>query len=561
ELEFTAETPVTGDITVYAKWTGEHYTVTFKWWAGETKEVKLEYPQTLSSDDIPEVGARTNYTTSDGLWYYTNGEDHPVLSVDTVITGNITATPNWVGNSYTVNFYKNDGQSNDPTRVNAKYPNDSPEANPMVRLSSNEIPTVSWENYIFDGWLYDDGSQAFSTDTVINRDMDVYAYWMGLNAAVVKYGTLSNSVITSRSVSGTNYSIKLKVPSFVALGNDTVTAAVTPVSRDNTENTPLAQSQPVNVTSSGVADISVTSPVTSKTYTYKVTVENKTLDDTQMAEGGEITYVRNSETPSATSTWDEVHTFKYSGNSDQASHTFKITRRPDTLTGKVLIVAGGGSGGMGGNSDRGGGGGAGGVQYTESDIDMPAINTAVTVKVGKGGTGSIDETGRGNIGNDSSFGFPSNNSPTAKGGGGGGSGSNDEYNQGLDGGSGGGSGGSNSNDYNGGSASTASFTSYTRYGNAGGKGSFEVPAASGGSGGGAKKAGTNGDGAKGGEGLELDISGSKYTYAKGGNSGSGNSAGSNGTYFGDGGSGGGNSNKDGGAGKDGVVIVRFLFSE
>ncbi|MDR2658629.1 MAG: InlB B-repeat-containing protein, partial [Spirochaetaceae bacterium] len=559
ELEFTAETPVTGDITVYAKWTGEHYTVTFKWWAGETKEVQLVYPQTLSSSEIPQVGTRTHYTASDNLWYYTNGTYRTPLSEETVITGNITATPNWVGNSYTVTFNNNDGQSNDPTRVNAKYPNDSPEANPMVRLSPNEIPTVSWENYIFDGWLYDDGSQTFSTDTVINSDMDVYAYWMGLNAAVVKYGALSNNTITDRSMDAVNktYSITLKVPSFVTLGTDTVSAVVTP-----TSNGGSISSTTKTVTSTAANSFNVTSPVTGKSYTYKVTVDKKTDSDTKIAEGGEITYPSSGS--GANKTWDEVHTFNYSsGSGDQTSYTFKITRRPTDLTGKVLIVAGGGGGGGMGNNDGGGGGGAGGVLYTKSEIDMPALNTVVTVKVGNGGAGGSG-SGNGSRGLDgkaSSFG-----SVTAAGGGGGGGGNSSGNGPGNNGGSGGGGGaGSGETTYSGGSTSgSTNSADYTPYGNDGG---YSDAGVGGGGGGGAGSHGINagGDNGKsdgsdkghGGNGISFtDISGSDV-YAKGG--GGGHMVSTQTNNYGDGGLGGSSGN--GNAGKAGIVIVRITLSE
>jgi hypothetical protein len=65
-------------------------------------------------------------------------------------------------------------------------------------------------------------------------------------------------------------------------------------------------------------------------------------DDTAMAEGGDLSFVRSG------SDWDELHVFTSGG-------TLKVNRAPDADTVRVLVVAGGG----GGNQSNGAPGGSG----------------------------------------------------------------------------------------------------------------------------------------------------------------------------------------------------------
>ena len=101
-------------------------------------------------------------------------------------------------------------------------------------------------------------------------------------------------------------------------------------------------------------------------------------------------------------------------------HTWNVPDNVDNVD--VLVVAGGGGGG----AARGGGGGAGELINTTVDVSS---NDSVSIKVGTGGAGGIDQSG--SNGDNSSFGHLE-----ALGGGGGGM----AYNNGKDGGSGGGGG-------------------------------------------------------------------------------------------------------------------------
>jgi len=203
---------------------------------------------------------------------------------------------------------------------------------------------------------------------------------------------------------------------------------------------------------------------------------------------------------------------------------------------RVLLVGGGGGGGR----DYGGGGGAGEFEHvTSHTLESDTISYSVTV--GAGGAGSTVNTDKGVSGGNSTF-----DTLTANGGGGGGSTNNVN-------GANGGSGGGGANASGTGGTSTASGG----LGNAGGTANTQAGAG----GGGSASAGSNASGTTGGAGgagTSNDISGSSVTYAAGGKGGNNTGGtGADGTNPGDGGGGGEGSGASGGAGIDGIVIIRY----
>jgi hypothetical protein len=251
----------------------------------------------------------------------------------------------------------------------------------------------------------------------------------------------------------------------------------------------------------------------------------------------------------------QIRTFTSSGS---------LTVTTDTYV-DLLMAAGGGGGGAGIGTTGSGGGGGGGELVLASML-LTAAGSPYTVNVGTGGAGSTANSVKGTSGGNSTF-----NGLTAIGGGGGGS-------AGAVAGVSGGSGGGGAGQSGAGGASTAS----DGYGNAGGASGLYT----GGGGGGAGAAAPTSPashpaiGGAGGDGLSSNITGTLTIYAGGGAGGSSShaTAGIADTSAGDGGSvgnpdgydapanlgggGGGGLNDssidgDGGAGGDGVVIVRY----
>ena len=239
---------------------------------------------------------------------------------------------------------------------------------------------------------------------------------------------------------------------------------------------------------------------------------------------------------------------------------------------RILLVGGGGGGGTAEQNYAGaGGGGAGGLIH-QTAYNFP-VDTAISFTVGTGAAMRSGNRLQGLDGNDTTF-----HTLTAVGGGGGGAAQRgDATSNGRDGGSGGGNG------YDGTSNTGGQPTA--GQGNAGGA-ETQYFSASGGGGAGAEggvATGHHSTAGHGGDGVSIDITGTSVFYAGGGGAGSYTGTGGNGGQGGGGhggnlgannqasrdgddgyGGGGGGasgyssySKTDGGAGGDGIIILRL----
>jgi hypothetical protein len=175
--------------------------------------------------------------------------------------------------------------------------------------------------------------------------------------------------------------------------------------------------------------------------------------------------------------------FPYSGSGNTKDYTFTTT---ENIICDILVVGGGGGGGS-----FGAGGGGGAILFGSNLI----LNggTDVSIKIGKGGAGSIRYSGVNGVnGTDTSITF-SSNEYIAKGGGGGGAG--DQSAQGRNGNVGGSGGGGSLSYYDivgqGGISNKNNYTNFLSFGNKGGKGSSGGYTFSSGGGGGAGSVGSD----------------------------------------------------------------------
>jgi uncharacterized repeat protein (TIGR02543 family) len=94
---FTASTPVTAEITVYAKWTANTYTVTFDRNGGTTnaspQTKTVTFPAT-TIDALPAPPARTGYIF--GSWNTAADGSGAVFDASTPVTANITVCAQWL---------------------------------------------------------------------------------------------------------------------------------------------------------------------------------------------------------------------------------------------------------------------------------------------------------------------------------------------------------------------------------------------------------------------------------------------------------------------------------
>jgi uncharacterized repeat protein (TIGR02543 family) len=184
--KFEATTTVTGDITVYAQWIGDTYTVTFDKNGGDTEADPATKEVTVPDTNIDALPAteptRTGYAFAG--WYDADGFE---FTVDTDVIGNITVYAQWTELlKYTVTFDKNGGDTEaDPKTIDVTEPDTTVSALPSTE------PTRT--GYLFKGWFTASGA-TFTTSTTVTDDITVYAQWDQIvaNAHIVTFDKNNN---------------------------------------------------------------------------------------------------------------------------------------------------------------------------------------------------------------------------------------------------------------------------------------------------------------------------------------------------------------------------------
>ena len=172
--EFNFGTAITGDITLYAKWTVNTYTVTVNNDNGTSPTKTYPAYNTKVEVDVPE---KAGYAFIG--WIADPSSVIPVLNTDgkyefTMPAHDVTLTANWSTNAYTVTFDGN-GHDLDVVKVSVAY--NTPVDKPAT-------PTTL--GYTFGGWYTDkDCTTAFDFNTPITADTTLYAKWTK-NAEPVK---------------------------------------------------------------------------------------------------------------------------------------------------------------------------------------------------------------------------------------------------------------------------------------------------------------------------------------------------------------------------------------
>ena len=172
--KFNFGTAITGDITLYAKWTVNTYTVTVDNDNGTPPTKTSPAYNTKVEVDVPE---KAGYAFIG--WIADPSSVIPVLNTDgkyefTMPAHDVTLTANWSTNAYTVTFDGN-GHDLDVVKVSVAY--NTPVEKPAT-------PTTL--GYTFGGWYTDkDCTTAFDFNTPITADTTLYAKWTK-NAEPVK---------------------------------------------------------------------------------------------------------------------------------------------------------------------------------------------------------------------------------------------------------------------------------------------------------------------------------------------------------------------------------------
>jgi uncharacterized repeat protein (TIGR02543 family) len=200
---FTAETPVTADITVYAKWTIKQYTVTFDAGEGSPPTQTRTVDSGASLSALPSEQTRSGYTF-DG-WYTSTGGGGSLFTTETPVTADIRVYAKWTVKQYTVTFDAGEGIPPIQTWIVNSF--DS------VGLNMPSDPTSNV--YAFGGWYTaaGGGGSLFTAETPVTADITVYANW------VMPDDLSLNDTLTwirNYAEEGDSYSITLKKDEAIA---------------------------------------------------------------------------------------------------------------------------------------------------------------------------------------------------------------------------------------------------------------------------------------------------------------------------------------------------------
>ena len=198
---------VTGNITLYAKWTPvkKNYTITLNP-AGGT--LPADQPSTLTTNDdgklakLPKEPTRTDYKFL--RWTTSTGTE---VTTDLVFNSNATIYAQW---------QKADGGADDQTYTisfDLNYP-DAPAAPAAISTDSNHkltqpLPTVTRKGYTFDGWYTEDVVKV-SNDTLFYASVTLKAQWTKLSDTPKTFtitldangGTLSGAATVTTNAGG-----------------------------------------------------------------------------------------------------------------------------------------------------------------------------------------------------------------------------------------------------------------------------------------------------------------------------------------------------------------------
>ena len=158
EFDFTQ--PITGDTTIYAKWTANDYYVSFVTEHGDPPTSQnVKYNGTAKD---PGKLSEEGYTFDD---WYTDDTYSTKFDFTKPIKRNTTVYAKWTANDYEVSFVTEHGDP--PTSQNVKY-----------NGTAKDPGKLSEEGYTFGGWYTDETYKTkFDFSTAITGDTKVYAKW------------------------------------------------------------------------------------------------------------------------------------------------------------------------------------------------------------------------------------------------------------------------------------------------------------------------------------------------------------------------------------------------
>ena len=146
----------TNNVTLFAKWTANKYTITFNPGQGNTSTTSKEVTYDQTYGELP-TSTRGGYNFNG--WYNGNTK---ITENDTVkITENTELVAKWIGATYTITFDAGEGATLDTQTKQVTNEN-----------AYGELPIPTKEGYTFIGW-YDENNNKIESTTIANNVSDI----------------------------------------------------------------------------------------------------------------------------------------------------------------------------------------------------------------------------------------------------------------------------------------------------------------------------------------------------------------------------------------------------
>ena len=177
---------VTGDVTLYAHWSVNSYTLAFDGNGGKASESSRTVQYGSQYGSLP-TATRTGYAFQG--WYTAKSGGTKVSPSTTMGAANTTLYAHWSVNAYTLAFDGNGGKASESSRK-VQYGN-----------QYGTLPTATRTGYAFQGWYTarSGGSQVSSSTTMEAANTTVYAHWT-VNTYTVSFDSNGGSAVASQSV-------------------------------------------------------------------------------------------------------------------------------------------------------------------------------------------------------------------------------------------------------------------------------------------------------------------------------------------------------------------------
>ncbi|TXK85571.1 InlB B-repeat-containing protein [Paenibacillus sp. N3.4] len=188
---FNFNNPITGNLSLYAKWTINKYTVSFNSNAGTAVNSQTVDYNTIASKPIDPTKAGHTFAG-----WYKDSEFSQAFDFNTPIVGDTILFAKWKINQYTVTFNSNGGNT-----VNSQIV----DYNKMAAKPND--PTI--EGHSFEGWYTDSKFVTpFDFNTPITNHLTLYAKWT-INSYTITFDSKGGSAVASQTV---DYNTKAASP-------------------------------------------------------------------------------------------------------------------------------------------------------------------------------------------------------------------------------------------------------------------------------------------------------------------------------------------------------------